>query len=50
MPLRGHSTLVRGTLAELLRATNTYHSNLIEGHNTRPRDIERALRPPRPGP
>ena len=35
---------MRGTLAELLRATNTYHSNLIEGHNTRPRDIERALR------
>lgn len=22
---------------------NTYYSNLIEGHNTRPRDIERAL-------
>ncbi len=35
---------LRGTVADLLRATNTYHSNLIEGHNTRPRDIERALR------
>ena len=22
---------------------NSYYSNLIEGHNTRPRDIERAL-------
>lgn len=22
---------------------NTYYSNLIEGHNTRPRDIKRAL-------
>lgn len=22
---------------------NTYHSNLIEGYNTRPRDIEREL-------
>jgi Fic family protein len=30
-------------LADLLRIMNTYYSNLIEGHNTRPRDIERAL-------
>jgi len=30
-------------LADLIRITNTYYSNLIEGHNTRPRDIERAL-------
>jgi Fic family protein len=30
-------------LAELVRMMNTYYSNLIEGHNTRPRDIERAL-------
>jgi Fic family protein len=30
-------------LAELVRGMNTYYSNLIEGHNTRPRDIERAL-------
>lgn len=30
-------------LANLIRITNTYYSNLIEGHNTRPRDIERAL-------
>ena len=30
-------------LAELVRIMNTYYSNLIEGHETRPRDIERAL-------
>lgn len=30
-------------LADLVRVMNTYYSNLIEGHNTRPRDIERAL-------
>ena len=30
-------------LADLVRLMNTYYSNLIEGHNTRPRDIERAL-------
>ena len=30
-------------LAELVRIMNTYYSNLIEGHHTRPRDIERAL-------
>lgn len=32
-----------GSLAGLTRIMNTYYSNLIEGHNTRPRDIERAL-------
>jgi Fic family protein len=30
-------------LANLVRIMNTYYSNLIEGHDTRPRDIERAL-------
>jgi Fic family protein len=30
-------------LAALVRVMNTYYSNLIEGHDTRPRDIERAL-------
>jgi Fic family protein len=30
-------------LADLVRVMNTYYSNLIEGHNTRPRDIERAI-------
>ena len=31
------------SLADLVRLMNSYYSNLIEGHNTRPRDIERAL-------
>jgi Fic family protein len=30
-------------LAGVVRIMNTYYSNLIEGHNTRPRDIARAL-------
>ncbi len=30
-------------LTNLVRIMNTYYSNLIEGHNTRPREIERAL-------
>ena len=30
-------------LAGLVRIMNTYYSNLIEGHDTRPRDIERAV-------
>src|SRR5204863_8812807 len=30
-------------LAGLVRIMNSYYSNLIEGHNTRPTDIERAL-------
>jgi Fic family protein len=30
-------------LASLVRIMNSYYSNLIEGHNTRPKDIERAL-------
>jgi Fic family protein len=29
--------------ADLVRVMNCYYSNLIEGHTTRPRDIERAL-------
>jgi Fic family protein len=31
------------SLADLVRLMNTYYSNLIEGHNTRPNDIARAL-------
>ncbi|HWR01435.1 MAG TPA: Fic family protein [Chlorobaculum sp.] len=31
------------SLADLVRVMNCYYSNLIEGHNTRPRDIEQAL-------
>lgn len=30
-------------LAALVRIMNSYYSNLIEGHRTRPKDIERAL-------
>jgi Fic family protein len=32
------------SLAGLVRAMNCYYSNFIEGHNTHPIDIERALR------
>lgn len=32
------------SLAKLLRLMNCYYSNLIEGHRTRPHDIEAALR------
>jgi len=41
----GHAlnTRTASNLAGLVRIMNTYYSNLIEGHNTRPRDIERAL-------
>ena len=37
-------TGVRQALADLVRAMNCYYSNLIEGHDTHPIDIERALR------
>ncbi len=33
-----------GPLAGLVRSMNCYYSNLIEGHDTHPVDIERALR------
>jgi Fic family protein len=33
-----------GALAQLVRSMNCYYSNLIEGHDTHPVDIERALR------
>lgn len=35
---------VRLEVVELLRVINSYYSNLIEGHGTRPIDIERALK------
>jgi Fic family protein len=35
---------VMQALAHLVRAMNCYYSNLIEGHDTHPVDIERALR------
>lgn len=37
------SAVVREELARLVRGMNSYYSNLIEGHKTLPRDIERAL-------
>jgi Fic family protein len=35
---------ILSSLAQLVRATNCYYSNLIEGHDTHPVDIERALK------
>ena len=35
--------LTRRAVVELVRSMNSYYSNLIEGHNTHPVDIERAL-------
>src|SRR5947199_8063649 len=37
-----HPTVQR-SIGDLVRSMNCYYSNLIEGHNTLPRDIERAL-------
>jgi len=39
-----HSPLVLKRVADLVREMNCYYSNLIEGHKTIPRDIERALK------
>ncbi len=38
-----HSPLVLKQVADLIREMNCYYSNLIEGHKTIPRDIERAM-------
>ena len=35
--------LTRRAVVALVRSMNSYYSNLIEGHNTHPLDIERAL-------
>ena len=35
--------ITRGGLVNFLRLTNSYYSNLIEGHSTHPVDIERAI-------
>jgi Fic family protein len=35
--------MVQNSIGDLVRSMNCYYSNLIEGHNTSPRDIERAL-------
>jgi Fic family protein len=34
---------VRESIGDLVRSLNCYYSNLIEGHNTHPRDIDAAL-------
>jgi Fic family protein len=39
-----HSPLVHERVADLVREMNCYYSNLIEGHKTVPRDIERAMK------
>jgi hypothetical protein len=41
---RSLPTGVLSALADLVRAMNCYYSNLIEGHDTHPVDIERALK------
>jgi hypothetical protein len=38
---RGLHPIVRRSLGALVRSMNCYYSNLIEGHRTRPIDIER---------
>jgi Fic family protein len=40
---RSLPTSLNASLATLVRSMNCYYSNLIEGHNTHPVDIERAL-------
>ncbi|MDW3206072.1 MAG: Fic family protein [Alphaproteobacteria bacterium] len=35
--------LVSRSIGDLVRSMNCYYSNLIEGHDTHPRDIERAM-------
>ena len=39
-----HSAFVLKRVADLVREMNCYYSNLIEGHKTIPRDIERAMK------
>src|SRR5271156_3367297 len=36
--------ILRDSIGDLVRSMNCYYSNLIEGHDTHPRDIDRALR------
>jgi hypothetical protein len=38
------SPITRLRVGGLVREMNSYYSNLIEGHKTLPRDIERAMR------
>ena len=36
--------VTRKFVADLVRSMNSYYSNLIEGHRTKPRDIDAAMR------
>src|SRR5882724_5263017 len=36
--------ITRKLVADLVRSMNSYYSNLIEGHRTKPRDIDAAIR------
>ena len=36
--------VVASTIGNVVRSMNCYYSNFIEGHNTHPRDIDRALK------
>lgn len=38
---RIHPTL-QGSIGDLVRSMNCYYSNLIEGHDTHPHDVDRA--------
>lgn len=38
------SSLTREKVSTLIEGMNSYYSNLIEGHRTKPKDIERALK------
>lgn len=35
--------ILRDSVGDLVRSMNCYYSNLVEGHDTHPRDIDRAL-------
>lgn len=35
--------MVRDAIGDLMRSMNCYYSNLIEGHDTHPRDIDKAM-------
>ena len=38
------SPIILGSIGDLVRSMNCYYSNLIEGHNTHPREIDKALK------
>lgn len=40
----GVHPMLRQSIGDLVRSMNCYYSNLIEGHDTHPRDIDAALR------